>query len=379
LHPQPKFDGKIEIASKTHFFSLCDNGVTTNTHSSMAMKTFEIFLLAFCSVASSNYFVFPVFSLSSPYGKTTRNIATQVLQGTGLPEVDLNQYNLPFSTIQDGWKANFVQKATESQGKLRLEPKNNVEHYVDAINVAIPRKEENGGGLGIELEEIAGGRSDGIGITIVSGLVPGGSAENSELLPGDCLSSVSLIRRKRQITSTGDDTKQTSAMISENEEEFSGSTECLDYERTVEAIGKTIPVLKPGFEDVFVLKVKRLRRLPKVSIRLQYPPEQNEPDATIEMYAGENLRQGMLLRGVKLNDPLAQRFDTKQGGNCGAGGLCRTCSVCVMSGSDVLNPQRVAEKQMLQDTPRWRLACKTIVGYGMKEGEMVVRVNPNQW
>ncbi len=60
-------------------------------------------------------------------------------------------------------------------------------------------------------------------------------------------------------------------------------------------------------------------------------------------------------------------------------GLCRTCSVVVQSGMDLLNPQRLSEKQMLADAPRWRLACKAIVGYGMKEGEMTIRVNPNQW
>ena len=55
-------------------------------------------------------------------------------------------------------------------------------------------------------------------------------------------------------------------------------------------------------------------------------------------------------------------------------------AVCwFVSGGDVLNPQRVAEKQMMKNNPRWRLACKAIVGYGMKEGEMVVRVNPQQW
>ena len=342
------------------------------------MKSFELFLLAFYLVTSSSRYIYPVVSLSSLYGKTTRNVATQVLQGTGEPTVDLNKYNLPFSVIQDdGWTANFVQKSTDNEGRVRLEARNNVEHFVDVLTLQFARKDGNNGSLGIELTEIAGGRSDGIGITIVSGLVPGGSAEDTDLNPGDCLSSISLIRR--QITTARDGEKQTGPMISEKVEEFSVSTECLNYDKTVEAIGATIPALKPGFEDVFVLKVKRLRRLPKVKIRLQYPPEQNEPDTTIEMYAGENLRQGMLIRGVKLNDPLAQRFDTKQGGNCGAGGLCRTCSVCVMSGSDVLNPQRVAEKQMMQDTPRWRLACKAVVGYGMNEGEMVVRVNPNQW
>jgi len=312
-------------------------------------------------------------SQSSLFGKTTRNIATQVLQGTGEPAVDLNQYNLPLSVIQEGLTANFVQKPTENRGKIRLQARDNTAHYVDAMIVTIPRMQENGGGLGIELLELAGGRSDGIGITIVSGLVAGGPAEDAELNPGDVLSSVSLIRRRKQ------QQQQQSAMIAEEEEEFSVSTECLAYDGTVEAIGRTIPPLDNRYEDVFVLKVKRLRRLPKVTVRLQYPPEQNEPDTTIEMYAGENLRQGMLIRGVKLNDPLAKRFDTKSEGNCGAGGLCRTCSVCVMAGDDALNPQRVAEKQMMQDTPRWRLACKAVVGYGMKEGEMIVRVNPNQW
>jgi Na+-transporting NADH:ubiquinone oxidoreductase subunit NqrF len=114
-------------------------------------------------------------------------------------------------------------------------------------------------------------------------------------------------------------------------------------------------------------------------VTLKYPPSQDEKDSTLELFAGENLRLGMLVRGVKLNDPLARRFDTKSEGNCGAGGLCRTCSVSVLRGADLLNPQKPAEKQMLQDNPRWRLGCKAFVGYGMKEGEMVVQVNPNQW
>jgi len=116
-----------------------------------------------------------------------------------------------------------------------------------------------------------------------------------------------------------------------------------------------------------------------VTIKLKYPPSQNEKDTSIELYAGENLRYGMLIRDVKLNDPLAKRFDTKSSGNCGANGLCRTCAVAISKGDELLNPQRLAEKQILKDSPRWRLACKAIVGFGMKEGEMIIRVNPRQW
>eukprot|EP00980_Cylindrotheca_fusiformis_P001437 scaffold345_cov134-Cylindrotheca_fusiformis.AAC.48 len=304
--------------------------------------------------------------LSAPYGKTTRNIATQVLQGAGAAAVDLNQYNLPLEAIEKEWCAVFVQKTAEVEEGVYLGCKSNNENYVDTIEVGFPRKE----GLGIELIELAGGRDDNLGITLVSGLVPGGSAEGSGILPGDSMVEVSLVRTK----SSADGNRP----LSEEQEEWSVKTECLSYDATVDILS-TLPPIKEGYDDFYAVKLRRLRRRPKIKVKLQYPPQQNEPDTVIELNAGENLRQGMLARGVKLNDPLAKRFDTKSSGNCGAGGLCRTCSVSVQNGDDLLNDQRVAEKQMLADKPRWRLACKAIVGYGMREGEMSIRVNPNQW
>lgn len=305
--------------------------------------------------------------LSTPFGKTTRNIATQVLQGAGPASVDLNQYNLPLDTVEKEWCAVFVQKTADIEEGVYLGCKNTTEVYVDTVETSFLRKE----GLGIELTELAGGRDDDLGITVVSGLVPGGSAEESGIVLGDSIAEVSLIRTKSQ---AGVDNRP----LSQQQQEWSVKTECLSYDATVDAI-LNLPPKQEGYDDFYAIKLRRLRRRPKIKVKLQYPPEQNEPDIVIEMNAGENLRQGMLVRGVKLNDPLAKRFDTKSGGNCGAGGLCRTCSVSVLNGSEVLNDQRVAEKQMLADSPRWRLACKAIVGYGMREGEMTVRVNPNQW
>jgi hypothetical protein len=46
---------------------------------------------------------------------------------------------------------------------------------------------------------------------------------------------------------------------------------------------------------------------------------------------------------------------------------------------ELLNPMRNQERQMMASNPRWRLACKAVVGFGMQEGEMTVRVNPRQW
>lgn len=307
--------------------------------------------------------------LSTPYGQTTRNIATQTLQGAGPATVDLDQYNLPLDQIEKEWTANYVRKTTEQEGGIFLGPKDEVTNFVDTVKTTFARQEKNQG-LGLELAELAGGRNDGVGITLVTGLVPGGPSGGSGILPGDSIAEFSLTRRR--IETTG------GRPLEEMEQNWSVRTECLAYDKTVGAI-QSLPPMSPGFEDFYTLTVKRLRRKPKVKVNLQYPPEQNEPDTQIQMYAGENLRQGLLVRGVKLNDPLAKRFDTKSGGNCGAGGLCRTCAVSIQNGEDLLNPQRIAEQQMLQDSPRWRLACKAIVGFGMKEGEMTVRVNPRQW
>jgi len=302
-----------------------------------------------------------VSALSTPFGSTSKNVATQVLQGAGPAMVDMNVYNVDAARIEEEWTVNLVQSPTEQQARVAPGVKSS-DVFVDVVTVRFPRLPDCG--LGIELVELLGGREDGLGITLVRGLVEGGVAEGSDIVVGDMISQVSVVRRAR-------------GGNSEVESILSVPTECLDYEATVNGI-LSLPK-HSGNDEMLVLTLKRIRRKPKVQVKLVYPPSQKEEDATIELFAGENLRLGMLVRGVKLNDPLAKRFDTKNGGNCGAGGLCRTCAVSVIQGKELLNEQRVSEKQMLQDEPRWRLACKAIVGYGMQEGSLTIRVNPRQW
>lgn len=293
------------------------------------------------------------------------NRATQIMEG-GPRLVDMDQYNLydassPSSSssldkIQEEWTANLKQKVNEKNIRVELGVQSNDRLFADTVQVCFssPRTRQNPG-LGIELVEIKGGerssRTDGLGITVVAGLVPGGAAEGLNIMPGDSIIKVTLIRELRQKTSgTG--------MVLDQQQAIPVVTECLDYDSTVNAIRSLPECNDEKYEEHFIVTLKRIRRKPKVTVKLQYPPEQQEEDATIELFAGENLRMGMLKRGVKLNDPLAKRFDTKSGGNCGAGGLCRTCAVSVLQGADMLNPQRLAEQQMLADNPRWRLACK---------------------
>ena len=293
-------------------------------------------------------------------------------------KVDMSVYNLPLETIESEWVANLVPKTVDSEGGVFLNAKNDREIFVDNFRVSFPRLA--GEGMGIELAELAGGREDGLGITVVTGLVEGGVAAMvaltavderlagtcETLMPGDSISEISVVRRRKSRLSQSDDISTV-------------RTECLGYDATVDTILSLPPTADDGADESYEIVVKRLRRKPRVTVNLRFPPSQNQSDVTVTMFAGENLRLGMLVRGVKLNDPLAKRFDTKSGGNCGAGGLCRTCAVSVLRGGELLNPQKLAEKQMLEDSPRWRLTCKAFVGYGMAEGDITLQVSPNQW
>lgn len=285
--------------------------------------------------------------------------------GAGDASVDMNKYNLPIDQIIEEWTAKIVAKSANTEGGIKLFAKNDRDILVDTVEARFPRIP--GSGLGVLLHEIAGGREDNIGITLVSGLIEDGPAANSGILQGDSIVKVTVVVKQQEIGSG----------LADVETQYSVSTECLGYDATVEAILSLPP---PQTDDeTIVVTVKRLRRKPKVRVKLQYPPSQNEPDITLELFSGEVLRQAMLVRGVKLNDPLAKRFDDKGVGNCGASGLCTTCAVSVLQGGELLNPMRNQERQMMASNPRWRLACKAVVGFGMQEGNMTIRVNPRQW
>ena len=262
---------------------------------------------------------------------------------------------------------------------------------VDTVQVQFARK--SGGGLGLQLLELAGGRDDGFGIVIVEEIVEGGAADGSGLLPGDSLVKVEL-QRSRKTTNdkyNSDDTTPpdsttaglTPLEVKETMESFCIELECFGYDKTVEALQLLPAPLEDDsailVDETLIVTVKRLRRKPKVQVTLQYPPAMNEPDVSLELFAGENFRRALLVRGTKLNDPLAKRFDSGGSGDCGAEGTCATCAVAVTRGMDLLSPPVRVESQIFRQQPRWRMTCKAVVGYGMREGQITVRVNPKQW
>jgi ferredoxin len=272
----------------------------------------------------------------------------------------MDKYNIPLQQSIEQWTAVLQAKTSMQEEGVFLRPKNDKELFVDTLTFAVKRE----GGLGLLLTELAG-REDGVGITIVEEVLRGSNSDGVGILPGDSVVALTVL------STSGSGTSNT------RETRVSVSTECLAYDATIEAITSLPP--PTSAEDVVALTVKRLRRQPKVNIKLQYPPYLNEPDVNIELFAGENLRRAMLTRGIKLNDKLAQRFDSGGSGDCGSDGTCATCVVGVTKGMELLSPMKEQEGQILKKKPRWRMACKAVVGYGLAEGDMTIQVNPRQW
>ena len=246
-----------------------------------------------------------VFTLHTTAAKLS---AAERYSGAGEATVDMNKYNLPVEQAAEEWNCILSAGTAIQEAGVYLECKNGQDYFVDTLKFDIRRS----GGLGIELLELAGGREDGLGITMVSGIVEGSNADGSGIMAGDSISQLEVVR-----------SAATSA-TSVEEETTAVRTECLGYDATIDAI-LSLPEVVSEDETVRIT-IKRIRRKPVVKVKLQYPPAQNEPDATIELFAGENLRRGMLVRGVKLNDKLSERFDSGGLGDCGADGTCATVS-----------------------------------------------------
>ena len=98
--------------------------------------------------------------------------------------------------------------------------------------------------------------------------------------------------------------------------------------------------------------------------------QEDDKTNTLQLFAGENLRRGMLTRGIKFNDKLAKSFLAGEGmGDCGSDGSCGLCTVTVTEGAELLSEAEDSEKEILQESsPEKRLSCRAIVGYGMREG-----------
>ena len=218
--------------------------------------------------------------------------------------------------------------------------------------MVVPRSPESPG-IGLGLEELG---SDGeVGLVLIDAIVEDGNAAKASrpFLIGDALISV---RDKAG---------------SLEEVLLEGAT----YDDTVAALG-ALPV---ALGDL-IFTVRRLERQATVNVRLQFEPSEERADEQLVMLPGQPLRQTILARGIKLNDPLALRFDSGGPGDCGGEGCCCTCSVQVVTGMELLNEAKTQEKQMLTKHADWRLGCRARISEDLEaDGELVVRASPRGW
>lgn len=269
--------------------------------------------------------------------------------------VDANRYNVDLETAADLWTASVQdQRNAEREAGIPYMDSKSKDYFVDDIRALAVSRD---GGMGLELLELAGGRSDGLGITIVSVVSEGGNAEKAGILPGDSIASITVLEKGEQ-TATVDETVQRSK-----------NTECKDFDVTIDALANF-----PGDSDVVYLDIKRMRRWPKIKVKVEYPLSQCAEGVdnvkTLELFAGENLQRALLNRGIVLDDPGQPRCDF-----CGS----NACYVSISKGKTLLNERGLTEEKRLKNNPKVRLSCKTVVGYNMQEGDLSLRVNLAQW
>lgn len=274
--------------------------------------------------------------------------------------VDANIYNILLEEAAELWTASVQESnnVDRKAGVPYLDSKSK-DHFVDDIvSVEVSRN----GGLGMELLELAGGRDDGIGVTIVSAVTKGGNAEKAGIIPGDSISSVTVYEIETN-TSSG------SSGLMEETNSRVRECECRDFDNTIDALSNF-----PGDVDRIYLGMKRIRRWPKVQVQVEYPVSQCaegvDPVRNLNFFAGENLKRALQNRGIILDDPGNPKCDY-----CGS----NACYVSISKGKALLNPIGLTEEKLMKQNPDCRLSCKTTVGYNMQEGELKVRVNLSQW
>jgi hypothetical protein len=248
--------------------------------------------------------------------------------------VDPDVYNINLDNAAKIWKASVSPDNTNMrEAGIPYLDVNSKDYFVDDVNVVVSRKN---GGMGMELLELAGGRDDGFGITIVTAV--SGNAQAAGVLPGDSIASMAVTNIS---ASMKENTVQETIKVA--------GCECLDFDRTMDVLANF-----PGNAEEVTLSLKRIRRWPKVQVTVEYPPSQcaegvdNVRD--IELFAGENLKRALQNRGIVFDDPRAPKCDF-----CGG-----KCTVSVSRGMKVLSPIGLTESKLMARNPTCRVSTRTV-------------------
>lgn len=268
---------------------------------------------------------------------------------------DFNAYDVDAEMAADLWTVSVsAEKMFDREAGIPFLDSKSKDYFVDDVQVKLSRK----GGIGLELLELAGGRDDDYGLTIISGV--SGNAEAAGVLAGDSIVSVE-VQQVSTVENAG-----SSAKVQELSESF--GCECKNFDATIGLLGSFPPEI-----DSLILNLKRIQRWPKINVVVEYPPIQcsdpTDNTETLVLFAGENLKRALQTRGIVFEDRDAPKCDF-----CG-----QKCTVEVYEGLSLMNPMSITEEKILKQLPKCRLACKTIVGHNMQEGNARLKINLNEW
>jgi len=202
--------------------------------------------------------------------------------------------------------------------------------------------------LGLELTEVAHSDLDDRGLVLVTAV--SGNAVDSRIQTGDTIVGVFA------------------------GEGFKESTTAMSYEDTMDTIKRAKENVGSG--GTIDLELNRLVKKAKVKVIVE--DGSDEPVATIDGLAGDNLRLLLMHSGVQLYDKRTRRLDMPQAtGDCGGEAVCGTCLVAVQEGGEALNKKGPQESEVMTGRPaEWRAACCTVIGADNKEATIRVRVHP---
>ncbi len=207
--------------------------------------------------------------------------------------------------------------------------------------------------LGLDLTEMAAG-FDGRGLVLVSGVNGNAAKGVPPIHVGDTLTGVTVGNSWKERT-TG-----------------------LNYDLTIGVIGRAKEeAAKQGINKIS-LEFNRLVPRARVQVTVE-SGDKNTPKQTIEGLAGENLRQLLIRKGVKVYDRKTKRFDMPYAtGDCGGEGLCGTCLVAILEDeNNILSPRDGLETLITKKRPlSWRASCRAVVGADNVGGKLRIQTCP---
>jgi len=156
------------------------------------------------------------------------SLIVDILTNSGYQWQEHLGYNIPLEEAAELWTAS-IQESNNADRKAGVPylDSNSKDYFVDDI---VPVEVSRNGGLGIELLELAGGRDDVIGFTVVSAVTKGGNAERAVIISTDSIARITMYERE-----TSNNLGRSSGLVEEAKSRVR-DCEAREFDDTIDAL-----------------------------------------------------------------------------------------------------------------------------------------------